>query len=76
VELALLAGCSGGSAIAPKPSIPQGYVHMTMGRIGGAVDPAIKRVPLGSAARFAVLAGSTVKNATAAQGAFDIDSST
>ena len=60
--LALLAGCSGGSAIAPRPSAPQGYVHMTIGRIGGAVDPAIKRVPLGSAARFAVLAGSTVTN--------------
>src|ERR1700720_3907429 len=60
--IALLAGCSGGSAIAPNPSTPQSYVNKTMGRIVGTVDPAILRVPLGSAAKFAVLAGSTVTN--------------
>ena len=75
VALALLAGCSGGSAIAPRPSAPQGHAHMTTGRIVAAVGPkaqltaavnpdrAIKRVPLGSAAKFAVLAADTVTNA-------------
>ena len=66
--LALLAGCSGGSAIAPRPSTPQGYVHMTTGGIVGAVGPMaqlkaiIADVPLGSDSRYAVLAGSTVTN--------------
>lgn len=61
--IASLAGCSGGSALAPNPTTHQSFVQSTTGRIVDAVDPAIKRVPLGSAAKFAVLAGSTVTNA-------------
>jgi hypothetical protein len=60
--LALLASCSGGSAIAPNPAKPQGPMQMTMGRTVDVVNPMIQGVPLRSAARFAVLAGSTVTN--------------
>jgi len=66
--IALLVGCSGGSAIAPKPATPQGYVPMTMGNLLGVAGPmaqpnaVIAEVPLGSDSRFAVLAGSTVTN--------------
>src|SRR4029077_496041 len=64
--LALLADCSGGSAVAPNPSTPQGFVPMTAGRLVGPVgqmlDPnaIIADVPMGSDSRFTVLAGSTV----------------
>jgi hypothetical protein len=37
--LALLAGCSGGSSIAPKVITPQGHVHQLMGHIIAAVGP-------------------------------------
>ncbi|HEY5096291.1 MAG TPA: ice-binding family protein [Candidatus Eremiobacteraceae bacterium] len=60
--IAMLAGCSSGSAIVPNVSNPQSSMHTTMGRIAYTVGPAIKRVPLGAAAKFAVLAGSTVTN--------------
>ncbi|HEY5096271.1 MAG TPA: ice-binding family protein [Candidatus Eremiobacteraceae bacterium] len=66
--LALLAGCSGGSAIAPNPSTPRGFIPMTMGGIVAPVgqlpqpNAIIADVPLGSDSRFAVLAGSTVTN--------------
>src|ERR1700680_3154093 len=61
---ALLAGCSGGSAISPRPSVAQGYVNMTLGSIVApfGAPAVIKPVPLGSDANFAVLAGSTVTN--------------
>lgn len=61
--IAMLPGCSSSSAIAPNMSNPQSSINTTMGRIAYTVDPAMKRVPLGSAAKFAVLAGSTVTNA-------------
>jgi hypothetical protein len=60
---ALIVGCSGRSAIAPNPSIP-----MTMGSrfapVGEMAQPdaIIADVPLGSDARYAVLAGSTITN--------------
>jgi len=66
--LALLAGCSGGSAIAPNPSTPQGFVSMTTGRLVAPIsqmsepNAIIADVPMGSDSRFAVLAGSTVTN--------------
>lgn len=37
--LALLAGCSGGSAITPKPSTPQGHVRSMMGHVPALVGP-------------------------------------
>jgi hypothetical protein len=72
--LTLLAGCSGGSSIAPRPASPQGAPHSLFGGEPRVVNqiaenkvvvdaPAlIKRVPLRSAGKFAVLAGSTVTN--------------
>jgi hypothetical protein len=61
VALALLAGCSGGSAIAPTSSTPQGPMAPLKVNTNTARQE-MKRVPLGSDARFAVLAGSTVTN--------------
>jgi hypothetical protein len=66
--LALIAGCSGRSAIAPNPSSASGSIPMTMGSIFAPVGPMaqpnaiIADVPLGSDSRYAVLAGSTVTN--------------
>jgi hypothetical protein len=37
--LALVVGCSSGSAIAPKPSTAQGHVYSLMGRIPAALSP-------------------------------------
>src|ERR1700687_4392836 len=37
--LALLAGCSSGSAIAPKPAGPQSDAHMLMGHVPAVVGP-------------------------------------
>jgi hypothetical protein len=72
--ISLLAGCSGGSSIAPRPASPQRIAHSSIGRVLSIVNPIapvngvidaqarIRRVPLRSAAKFAVLAGSTVTN--------------
>jgi hypothetical protein len=74
VASALLAGCSGGSAITPKPASPQAGARLQLGRAPNFVNTidqltaavnapeSIRRVPLGSAGKFAVLAGSTVTN--------------
>jgi hypothetical protein len=37
--LVVLAGCSGGSALAPKPSAPQAHSHWMMGRVPLALGP-------------------------------------
>jgi hypothetical protein len=51
--LALLAGCSSGSAIAPKPSTPQGHVQSLMSRIPIALSPiALLKVNLGTGRHF------------------------
>lgn len=72
--ISLFAGCSGGSSIAPAPASPQGRAHTLSGRVLSIVKPiaqvneaidapsTVRRVPLRSAAKFAILAGSTVTN--------------
>jgi hypothetical protein len=73
--LSLIAGCSGGSSIAPKPASPQAGVYPFTGeqlKVASPIDQddvaidasarSLRRVPLRSAAKFAVLAGSTVTN--------------
>jgi hypothetical protein len=63
-SLALLAGCSGGSAITPGPAILQSDTHVPLGSALARdySQDIIKPVPLGSDAQFTVLAGSTITN--------------
>ncbi|HEY5095368.1 MAG TPA: hypothetical protein VII69_09655 [Candidatus Eremiobacteraceae bacterium] len=53
VALVFLVGCSNGSAIAPKPSVPQGHARTLMGRIPVVLSPiGMLRVNFNSGQRF------------------------